>query len=201
MVVIRLARHGSRHKPFYHVTVADRRARRDGTFIERVGFYNPIAKGKAERLRINLERVDYWVGHGAQTSQTVSRLVKEARRADKIKARQPAEEEVSEQVEAAAPEEEVPEQVEAVAPEEEKPEVADEVSDAPNAETAATAAADGDATASDAEASSDTEASAATDDANATEAAPETETTAAATEDDSEVASDAVEEGDTKPAT
>ena len=84
MVVIRLARHGSIHKPFYHVTVADRRARRDGTFIERIGFYNPIAKGKAERLRIDLARVDYWVGQGAQTSETVSRLVKEARRADQI---------------------------------------------------------------------------------------------------------------------
>ena len=100
MVVIRLARHGSIHKPFYHVTVADRRARRDGTFIERVGFYNPIAKGKAERLRIDLSRVDYWVGQGAQTSQTVSRLVKEARRAEQIG---PTEEAV-ESIEKEAPE-------------------------------------------------------------------------------------------------
>ena len=81
MVVIRLARHGSKHRPFYHVTVADRQARRDGAFIERVGFYNPIARGKAERLRIDLERVDHWLGLGAQTSGTVTRLVKEARRA------------------------------------------------------------------------------------------------------------------------
>lgn len=112
MVVIRLARHGSIHKPFYHVTVADRRARRDGTFIERVGFYNPIAKGKAERLRIDLERVDYWVGQGAQTSQTVSRLVKEARRTEQIGPVEVAEE-AEEKVESAA--EDVPETVEAAA--------------------------------------------------------------------------------------
>ena len=90
MVVIRLARHGSIHKPFYHVTVADRRARRDGAFIERVGFYNPIAKGKSERLRIDLARLDYWVDQGAQTSQTVSRLVKEARRAEQISLKEDA---------------------------------------------------------------------------------------------------------------
>ena len=112
MVVIRLARHGSIHKPFYHVTVADRRARRDGTFIERVGFYNPIAKGKAERLRIDLDRVDYWVGQGAQTSLTVSRLVKEARRLEQIGPVEVAEE-AEEKAETVA--EDAPETVEAAA--------------------------------------------------------------------------------------
>ncbi len=97
MVVIRLARHGSKHRPFYHLTVADRRARRDGTFVERVGFYNPIAKGHAERLRVDLGRVDYWIGQGAQTTTTVNRLLKEARREAQIKAAQPAKEPVADE--------------------------------------------------------------------------------------------------------
>lgn len=92
MVVIRLARHGSRHKPFYHVTVADQRARRDGAFIERVGYYNPIARGNAQRLHVDLPRVDYWISKGAQTSGTVTRLVKEARRAAQLEALKPVEE-------------------------------------------------------------------------------------------------------------
>lgn len=79
MVTIRLARSGSKKRPFYHVTVTDSRSSRDGRFIERVGFFNPIARGQEERLRLDLERVDYWVGHGARVSPRVSNLVREAR--------------------------------------------------------------------------------------------------------------------------
>jgi len=76
MVVIRLARGGSKKRPFYNVVVADRRDRRDGRFIERVGFYNPVAPEGTESLRLNDERIGYWVGNGAQLSETVARLVK-----------------------------------------------------------------------------------------------------------------------------
>ena len=80
MVTIRLARHGSKKNPFYHITVADRAARRDGRFIERVGFYNPVAKGQAEELRVDLERVDYWLSVGALASEQVTKLIRRARR-------------------------------------------------------------------------------------------------------------------------
>ena len=80
MVTIRLARHGSKKSPFYHITVADRAAKRDGRFVERVGFYNPLAKGNAEKLRIDLERVDYWMSVGARPSDTVKKLVQDARK-------------------------------------------------------------------------------------------------------------------------
>jgi SSU ribosomal protein S16P len=76
MVVIRLARGGSKNRPFYNVVVADSRCRRDGRFIERVGFYNPVAAEGAEGLRLNQERISYWTGTGAQLSDTVARLVK-----------------------------------------------------------------------------------------------------------------------------
>lgn len=75
MVTIRLARHGGKKKPFYHVTVAERSAKRDGRFIERVGFYNPVARGQEEELRINLARVDYWLSTGAQPTERVGQLV------------------------------------------------------------------------------------------------------------------------------
>ena len=81
MVTIRLARHGSKKNPFYHITVADRSAKRDGRFVERVGFYNPIAKGQAEQLRVDLERVDHWLSVGAKPSEKVNKLIKDARRA------------------------------------------------------------------------------------------------------------------------
>ncbi|GAB6050686.1 30S ribosomal protein S16 [Hydrogenophilus islandicus] len=81
MVVIRLARGGAKKRPFYSVVVSDSRNRRDGRFIERLGFYNPIASGNEKPLSLNLERVDYWVGKGAQLSEAVARLVKQARRA------------------------------------------------------------------------------------------------------------------------
>lgn len=79
MVTIRLARHGSKKSPFYHITVADRADARDGRFVERVGFHNPLAKGHAETLRVDLERVDYWLSVGAQPSDMVKKLVKQAR--------------------------------------------------------------------------------------------------------------------------
>ncbi len=81
MVTIRLARGGSKKRPFYHLTVADQRNPRDGRFIERVGFFNPIARGQEEPLRIDLARVDYWLGKGAQPSERVANLIKTARNA------------------------------------------------------------------------------------------------------------------------
>jgi small subunit ribosomal protein S16 len=81
MVVIRLARGGSKKRPFYHISVADSRNARDGRFIERVGFFNPVARGQEERLRVSLDRVDYWVGKGAQASDRVAQLLKEYRKA------------------------------------------------------------------------------------------------------------------------
>ena len=81
MVTIRLARHGSKKNPFYHITVADRAASRDGRFIERVGFFNPVAQGRAEGLRVDLDRVDHWLSVGAQPSEVVKKLIKQARKA------------------------------------------------------------------------------------------------------------------------
>jgi small subunit ribosomal protein S16 len=78
MVVIRLARGGAKKRPFYNVVVADSRNRRDGRFIERVGFYNPVAAEKEEGLRIAQDRVAYWTERGAKVSDTVAMLVKRA---------------------------------------------------------------------------------------------------------------------------
>ena len=78
MVVIRLARGGAKNRPFYNVVVADSRNRRDGRFIERVGFYSPTATEGQEELRLSLDRVEYWKSKGAQLSPTVSGLVKKA---------------------------------------------------------------------------------------------------------------------------
>lgn len=80
MVTIRLSRGGSKKRPFYQIVVADSRCPRDGRFIERVGFFNPLAQGQAERLRLNLERVEAWVEKGASLSDRVSTLVKEAKK-------------------------------------------------------------------------------------------------------------------------
>ena len=77
MVVIRLARGGSKKRPFFNIVVTDSRNRRDGRFIERLGYYNPMAAGQAVRLSINTERLAFWQGNGAQLSDTVARLVKE----------------------------------------------------------------------------------------------------------------------------
>jgi len=76
MVVIRLARSGSKKRPFYHLSVADQRFPRDGRFIERVGFFNPVARGQEERLRVDLERVEYWMSKGAQPSDRVVSFLK-----------------------------------------------------------------------------------------------------------------------------
>ena len=78
MVVIRLSRGGAKARPFFNIVVADKRVRRDGSFIERIGFYNPIAKGGEEALRLAMDRLTYWKSVGAQTSPTVDRLVKQS---------------------------------------------------------------------------------------------------------------------------
>ena len=126
MVKIRLARAGAKKRPFFHITVADSRRARDGKFIERVGFYNPIARGKEVRLEINLDRIDYWVSQGAEVSDRVTNLIKqnsetpeqteariakkekkrEAKRARKAVAETPAEEEAPAEEAAEAPAEE-----------------------------------------------------------------------------------------------
>lgn len=77
MVVIRLARSGAKKRPFFNIVVTDSRNRRDGRFIERVGFYNPVASGNADSLVVNAERLAYWESHGAQLSPTAARLVKQ----------------------------------------------------------------------------------------------------------------------------
>jgi len=78
MVVIRLARGGAKKRPFYNMVVADSRARRDGRFIERVGFYNPLAAGQEQGLYVAVDRLSYWQQQGAQTSPTVARLLKQS---------------------------------------------------------------------------------------------------------------------------
>lgn len=80
MVKIRLARHGSKKRPFYHIVVSDSRNPRDGRFLERVGFYNPIASGKAEPLRLDMGRIDYWIGVGAKVSDRVQTFIKAERK-------------------------------------------------------------------------------------------------------------------------
>ena len=81
MVTIRLQRGGAKKRPFYQVVVADSRNARDGRFIEKVGFFNPVARGQEEKLRIDLDRVEHWVGQGASLSDRVAKLVKDARAA------------------------------------------------------------------------------------------------------------------------
>ena len=78
MVTIRLARGGAKKKPFYHITVSDSRRARDGRFIERIGFFNPVARGQEERLRLDLDRMAYWQSQGAQISDRVASLAKDA---------------------------------------------------------------------------------------------------------------------------
>lgn len=81
MVTIRLARGGAKKRPFYQIVVTDSRNARDGRFIERIGFFNPIASGNAEELRLDLDRVEHWVGLGASVSDRVSTLIKQAKKA------------------------------------------------------------------------------------------------------------------------
>jgi len=155
MLTIRLARSGAKKRPFYHISVADSRMPRDGRFVERVGYYNPIASGQEVRLEVNLERIDYWISKGAQPSDRVLNLLKqnketpeqtekrladkEAKRVKKLAlkaaAKQaeeaPAEEAPAEEAEAApaeeAPAEEAPAEEAEAAPAEEAP--AEEKSD------------------------------------------------------------------------
>jgi small subunit ribosomal protein S16 len=77
MVVIRLARGGAHKRPYFHLVATDSRSRRDGKFIERVGFFNPVAAANEQKLRVSMERIEYWRSHGAQLSPRVERLVKE----------------------------------------------------------------------------------------------------------------------------
>ncbi|PJC86378.1 30S ribosomal protein S16 [Vibrio sp. HA2012] len=81
MVTIRLARHGAKKRPFYQVVVADSRFAATGRYIEKVGFFNPTAKGQEEGLRLDLDRVNHWVGEGASLSDRVAKLVKDAQKA------------------------------------------------------------------------------------------------------------------------
>jgi small subunit ribosomal protein S16 len=81
MVSIRLARSGSKKRPFYHVVVSDSRSPRDGRYIERLGFFNPGASGAEEELRLDSDRIDYWVSKGAQPSSRVANLIKSVKKA------------------------------------------------------------------------------------------------------------------------
>ncbi len=78
MVTIRMARGGAKKRPFYHIVVTDSRNKRDGRFIERLGFFNPIAAANEEKMRVNRERVDYWLAQGAQASDRVASLLKQS---------------------------------------------------------------------------------------------------------------------------
>jgi small subunit ribosomal protein S16 len=80
MVTIRLTRRGARNQPFYHVVVTDSRRRQGGSSLEQVGFFNPVARGKETRLRLELGRIDHWVGLGAQLSERVRALVSSYRK-------------------------------------------------------------------------------------------------------------------------
>ncbi|TDY02394.1 30S ribosomal protein S16 [Thiohalophilus thiocyanatoxydans] len=77
MVTIRLARAGAKKRPFYHIVVTDSRNRRDGSYLERLGFFNPVATGNEVRLNLDSERISHWISKGAQASERVSKLVKE----------------------------------------------------------------------------------------------------------------------------
>lgn len=83
MVTIRLARTGAKKRPFYHVVVTDSRNPRDGRYIERLGFFNPLAKGSEEMLRLEDERIAHWISKGAQPSDRVAKLIKDAAKGQK----------------------------------------------------------------------------------------------------------------------
>jgi len=93
MLTIRLARAGAKKRPFFHITVADSRKPRDGRFVERVGYFNPISSGKEVRLEINQERIDYWLSQGAQVSDRVLTLIKEKNETPEEKAKREQEKE------------------------------------------------------------------------------------------------------------
>ena len=79
MVTIRMSRGGAKKRPFYHIVVTDSRNKRDGRYIERIGIFNPIATGGEEKLRIDIDRADYWCGKGARVSARVAKLLKDCR--------------------------------------------------------------------------------------------------------------------------
>ena len=81
MVSIRLSRAGAKKRAFYHLVVTDSRNRRDGGYLERSGYFNPVGRDHEENLRIDLERADYWIGKGAQPSDRVASLLKQHRKA------------------------------------------------------------------------------------------------------------------------
>lgn len=81
MVTIRLTRSGAKKRPFYGIVVTDSRSKRDGRYIERLGFFNPIARGQEEKLRVDLDRVAHWLNQGAQASERVAKLIQEAQKA------------------------------------------------------------------------------------------------------------------------
>jgi len=81
MVTIRLARGGAKKRPFYHIVVTDSRARRDSSYIERLGYFNPLAKGQEVRLNLENDRIAHWLGQGAQPSERVAKLLKTEQKA------------------------------------------------------------------------------------------------------------------------
>ncbi|EFK96626.1 MAG: 30S ribosomal protein S16 [Methylicorpusculum sp.] len=81
MVTIRLSRGGAKNRPFYQVVVTDSRSSRDGRYIERVGFFNPIARGNEQKLQLDVERIAFWQARGAQPSERVASLIKNAKKA------------------------------------------------------------------------------------------------------------------------
>ena len=122
MVVIRLSRSGAKKNPYYFITVADSRNARDGAFIERLGFYNPSAKGQEETLRIDIEKVEEWVSKGAQVSERVKRLIKDSKLSpEELDARKAAKKDKADAKKAAAlaaKQEEIKKQAEEAAEEE-----------------------------------------------------------------------------------
>lgn len=134
MVGIRLSRHGAKKRPFYHIVVTDTRNKRNGRFIERLGFYNPIATGGEQPLHLLLDRVDYWLGQGAKPSERVRQLIRRRRIEGDAPAEAPQEEAAAESVaeEAAPAEEEV---VAAAEDEAETQEAAEEAAPPAEAET------------------------------------------------------------------
>ncbi len=129
MVRIRLSRSGAKKRPFYYFTVADSRRARNGGFIERIGFYNPLAAENEEGLKVNLDRFDYWLSVGGQPSERVKRLIKQVSQASSVV-------EEAQEAETAAPEE--AEKPEAQAKKPEKPEAqaaADTKAEKPKART------------------------------------------------------------------
>ena len=183
MVGIRLSRHGAKKRPFYHIVVTDRRNKRNGRFIERLGFYNPIATGGEQPLKLALDRVDYWLGQGARPSERVRQLIRRRRMEGDLAARAaqeaaPAEEAPAEEApaeEVAAEEAPAEEAAEETAAEET---AADETvhEGAASEETAEESAAPEEAeetAADEAEGEGESEQAAAEDEAETDEAAPE----------------------------